>query len=156
MWILWTAAYFIFAVGIHALTCRILSGNRVIKFLVGGSSVVGLLAFHLLILNSSLWVFFSSLTIYAFLCELYIFLFTLVGSSISAKLLVTLRTKKLSDDEIARLYSTTGMVKSRIERLQATDLVCKLGSQNFKVSPKGEILVRAFSMFQWFFGHSER
>ena len=54
---------------------------------------------------------------YAFLCNLYIFLFTATLSSVSSNLLFRLSREALTPDDVERLYSGRAMAEVRIKRL---------------------------------------
>src|SRR6266508_4072076 len=101
MWGMLLPAYFATSVAGHALLCRLpLSGNPVLKFVCVGA-VVGLgMAAHAFMqfgLAPETW---TALIVYAFACELYVFLFTMVSSSVSASLLLTLKGGSLTQGQI--------------------------------------------------------
>ncbi len=151
---LWAIPCFLAAVAGHALLVRTrLPGNSVAKFLAAGCPLglalaVYLLAFHGLSVGAC-----AALAAYAFACELYIFLFTMVTSSVSVKLLLSLRAGDLSAAEIDALYGSTGMVARRVERLLAVGLLEPDGG-SYRVSPRGRRLVRTFAVLKRFFRHS--
>jgi len=72
--------------------------------------------------------------------------------SVSAKLLMTLRDTVVSDAHIAEMYSADGMVEGRLERMLGIRLLNRDGGQ-WKLSPKGLRLMRAFVACKRFFGH---
>ncbi|HKE97227.1 MAG TPA: hypothetical protein VKB34_23150, partial [Povalibacter sp.] len=59
----------------------------------------------------------AALSVYALGAELYVFLFTMIGSSITARLLITLRTRDMTPGEIDAAFPTSGMVEGRIQNL---------------------------------------
>jgi hypothetical protein len=139
----WAVAYFAAAVVLHALLSRLPRGNPITKFLlVGGAAGIALI-WHLFATGASLAALAAVLT-YAFACELYLFLFTLVASSISVRMLLLLRDKSLSASEIQALYDTTGMVQRRLERLVAAGLL-QQHFDHYQISDRGKRVVRIFT-----------
>ena len=119
MWALYVVATFAIAFVLHALLCRLsLQGDSVSKFLVAGSSAGLCLVLTLVGLNGFGLSTWAGLLSYALICELYIFLFTLVGNSVSASLLLRMRRGKISMAEIDRIYSSHSMVEERVEALE--------------------------------------
>jgi DNA-binding HxlR family transcriptional regulator len=156
MVILWAVPYFVAAVAGHALLTRTaLPANAVVKFLcVGGPLGLGL-ALHVLALHGVGLAALATLAVYAFACELYIFLFTLVGSSVSVRLLLALRAGDRSGADIDALYGSAGMVTRRLERLAAVGLLVRDG-RAVRVLPRGRRLVRVFAALKHFFRHPEQ
>lgn len=148
--ILWAMTYFTAAAAVHAIFVRLpLKGDSVSKFvLVGGAFGVGL-ALHVLISFASPLLGIAALVGYAFACELYLFLFTLVGTSVSVRILLTLRDRAMTPDEIHALYANDNMVNGRIARLRSVGLL----KPDDCPSPRGRRLVAAFLALKRFFGH---
>lgn len=154
MWMTYALLAFLSALAAHAIVSRRWpGGNRVMQFLaVGGLAGLGLLAqlaryYGTLALQTA-----AGALSYAFLCELYLFLFTLALSSVSANLLARLGGGELTDGEIAALYDSEQMVRNRIERLVATGLLVA-STPVLKVSVRGERLLAALGMMRRLFGH---
>jgi len=97
----------------------------------------------------------AAILLYALLCELYIFLFTLVLSSVSATLLITLRRGPLQASGIASVYEPREMVQLRLDRLLTHGLV-ERASDRFSLTVKGERLHRVFLCLRRFFDHESR
>ena len=97
----------------------------------------------------------AAILLYALLCELYIFLFTLVLSSVSATILIMLRRGPVQPSALASVYEPREMVKLRLDRLLKNDLV-ERASGRLAVTEKGERLHRLFSGLRRFFGHESR
>jgi hypothetical protein len=151
---LWAIPYFLGAVAAHALSARVPRGNPIVKFVaVGGLGGLGL-AGHLVLWTGVSLTAFAGVLAYAFACELYLFLFTLVASSVSVRLLLLLREGDLSAAQIQALYEPSGMVARRIDRLLAADLVTKEGTA-YRVTPRGRRLVRLFLTAKGFFRHPQ-
>ncbi len=85
----------------------------------------------------------SAMVWFIFLCELYMFLFSLSLSSLSVKMLQLLAKRAASRDEIQNLYQPASMVAKRIERLQSSGLITGEKSA-FTLTPKGQKLVKLF------------
>jgi hypothetical protein len=151
-----TGLSFLAAVASHAVLVRLACpGSAVLKFFLAGGAVGLLLACHVLAAFGFCVTSFAVLSSYAFLCELYIFLFTMTLSSVSVKMLFTLRKADLTPEELAGLYQSRGMVAGRIQRLLAVGLLQQEGPL-FRVTPRGRRLVLVFTALQRFFGHAPR
>jgi len=151
MWALWVLVYFAMAVAGHAVFCRLpFVWDTVSKFLVVGGLLGLVLSGHMFLLEGLAVETWTALLMYGFGCELYIFLFTLVSSSVSASLLLRLRTGNISHAEIDRLYSNTQMVDVRIENLVATGLL-RVGTSGYLVTDKGRALLIMFKALRHFF-----
>ena len=92
---------------------------------------------------------------YAFACELYIFLFTLVGNSVSFGLLTKLASHPLKPDEIAGFYRAEAMIARRFEQLEGSDLITT-SPAGFKLTARGKRVVRIFSLLHAVFGRPNR
>jgi len=97
----------------------------------------------------------AGILLYALLCELYIFFFTLVLSSVSATMLIMLRRGPVQASSLASVYEPPEMVKLRLDRLLKTGFV-ERSTGGFSVTKKGERLHRIFSGLRKFFGHESR
>jgi hypothetical protein len=147
--------YFLAAVGVHALACRLpLPGNTVMKFLgVGG--VLGLaLVTHQLLAHGPTIESLATLALYAFACELYVFLFTLVHSSISAALLLALRSGPIPAAEVERRYGSADMVDSRIAKLIQNGFLRPDVAAGYALTPKGHKMLAVFKALGRFFRHT--
>ena len=151
----WAVPYFGAAVAVHALTTRLRRGNAIVNFLLVAAAGGLALACHLVCRAGLSSPGVAGLLVYAFACELYLFLFTLVASSVSARLLLLLRERHLSAPQIRALYEPAGMVERRVERLVAAGLLEPDGS-SYRVSARGRRLVRLFLACRRFFRHPER
>ena len=94
----------------------------------------------------------AAIFLYALLCELYLFCFTLVLSSVSVLLLISLREKNI---EIFNLYKDSyskEMVKIRINNLIKNSYLNK--KENIiLITRKGINLHNNFSKISFFFNH---
>ena len=154
MWLIYLLVALAVALLAHAVLSRAAPGvNTVVGFLsvgsVAGIGLLGVLASHY---GATSMQTVSALALYAFLCELYIFLFTLAMSSISANLLVRLDRGGLTEQEIDRLYDSSKMVDERIGRLLATTLL-KEEPSVLTPTPEGIRLLRILDRLRLFFRH---
>jgi hypothetical protein len=155
MWLIASLVAFMAGLAIHAILCRfpVARGGALGKFLAGGA-LIGLILTAIIF-----WIYgfstfsIASLLLYAALCELYLFLFNSVKTSISANLLVLLAERELTELEIHQTYDDRTMVERRIDRLRAAGLV-KLGPEGLQVTAKGEHLLMILSSMRRFFRHA--
>ncbi len=155
-WLLIVAGAFAVALMLHSITCRLALGiDRVMRFLfVGGAAGV-----LLVLISSKLYGFWTLETLgaaltYAFLCELYLFLFTMTIGSISSNVLIRLASQEMSRQEIDRRYDSVAMVQQRFERLICTGFLSRCGDE-FALTQKGATLVASLDRLRRFFGHSD-
>jgi hypothetical protein len=137
----------------HAIICRLLVGlNIVFRFAIVGG-VLGLVWAWWLYGNFGLAPqFWAGVLVYGLCCELYVFLFTLAMSSISANLLVSLSRHAMTTAEIEQLYDSRSMVSSRIDRLVAVGFFDET-TVGLELTRKGERTVRIFGRLRTFFRH---
>lgn len=150
------AGSFLGSLVLHAAACRLgLRADRVIRFLAGGAAM-GLL---LLLLTSKRYGWFAvetvaALLVYASLCELYLFLFTMTISSISANLLVRLRSGDMTLSEIEQRYDSQKMVRDRLDRLEGTGFLRYDGGR-ILIAGKGARFLSVFRSLRRFFRHAD-
>jgi hypothetical protein len=143
---------FAVALALHRIACRLSSKvDRVSRFLLAG----GIAGASLVWATSARYGLESVETagaalVYGFLCELYIFLFTMTISSISSNVLVRLSYQDMHIEEIARRYDSRQMVRQRLERLAAAGLLSRAGSR-LTLTPKGARFVATFQSLRRFF-----
>ncbi len=153
MWLEFVFIYFLAAFLGHALLCRsCLPGNSVVKFLASGTAAGLGLIFHESRFIGANEKMLSTALMYAFICEVYIFLFTFVKTSISASLLFVLRSHALSEQQIERLYPKESMVSRRMEKLFEEGLLESKDDRSV-LTTKGQRVVKIFRALQSFFGH---
>lgn len=146
-------AAFVLAVLLHGLAMRgPLRLDSVRRFLLIGMPLgMALVAFLLARFGPTL-PGIAAILLYALLCELYIFLFTLVLSSVSATMLIVLRRGPVQAPALASVYEPRGMVKLRLDRLLKNGLV-ERASGRFSVTTRGQRLHRIFTGLRKFFRH---
>jgi hypothetical protein len=126
--------------------------NHVFTFLIPGLVVGVILLLILLKTRSKLDALEASL-IYAFACELYIFLFTFVVTSISVAILVWLKEDgRLPESRIDAAQDHGDFVGGRINRMIESGIFRKKDEQ-LDLTAKGTILLVAYKGLRRFFGH---
>jgi hypothetical protein len=140
--------------GQAALTRTTLPGSNVARYaclsLLSGIVLMVVLATFV---QATLFAIAVCAALFGFLCELYLFLFTMISSSVSASLLRTLRRQgSLSIEEVERFYDSKGMVVKRLERMRRVGLLDPTGE---KVTARGRALVSVFGFLRRAFGHDK-
>lgn len=154
MAILSALAAFVPAVLLHGLIMRApMQVDSVRRFLVVGVSLGVALATFLLTQFGFTSHGFAAILLYALLCELYLFCFTLVISSVSATMLIMLRQGPIESAGLASTYDPNEMVQLRVGRLIKTGFVERNGGR-LAVTLKGAKLHRMFTRLRQFFGHA--
>jgi len=126
-------------------------GGFVARFLLVGGAVGLVMAGSLVRAYGWGVEFWAGLFVYAFACELYVFLVTLVDSSISVSLLLLLlRRGSSSRAEIDRLSSCRAMVASRLEKLCVNGLLTRAES-SYALTGRGLRLLVLFRALRVFF-----
>jgi hypothetical protein len=153
MAILSALAIFILAVLLHGLVMRVpMRMDSVRRFLLVGAPLgLALVVFALSRFGFTL-VGFAAILLYALLCELYRFCFTLVISSVSVTMLIMLRQGPIENAKLALAYDPHEMVQLRVGRLIKTGFVERADGK-LGVSFKGAQLHRMFAILRRFFGH---
>ena len=151
-WITIVVSSFAGALIIHAVACRLpLPSDRVVRFLA-----VGVLAGAGLVLvlarRHGIWSVetVSAALAYGFLCELYLFMFTMSISSISSNILVRLAGRDIALGEIDNLYSSEAMIRRRLDRLISTGFVHRSGDE-VALTAKGRRSLQLFQSLRRFF-----
>ena len=149
-------AAFALAVLLHGLAMRVsMKLDSVRRFLMVGIPLgLALTAFSLGRFGLTL-PGFAAILLYAMLCELYMFCFTLVLSSVSATMLILLRQGPVQASALASVYEPREMVKLRLDRLIKTGFI-ERASGRFCMTRKGERLHLIFTRLRKFFGHVSR
>lgn len=155
MWLVLVALAFLVAVLGHAGLSRwkALPLNMVARFVVVGAPVgLGLLFVQVWWGNLGIELI-AGLLAYALICELYIFVFTMISSSVSVSLLLKLRQGRADRRQLDSVYSDAAMVGGRLAKLLANGLIAA-APDGYAVTPRGEALVASFDRFQRFFRHT--
>jgi hypothetical protein len=156
MWFVGAFLGLIIAVVGHAGLCRAsMPLNVVTRFLIAGGLVGACLVWWLLnrygATAPQTW---AGAAVYAFCCELYIFLFTFAMSSITANLLGRLARSNMTDTDIEQLYESRYMVATRLDRLVAVGLI-EDGPAGLRLTPEGARMVGIFRRLRRFFRHPQ-
>jgi uncharacterized membrane protein YeaQ/YmgE (transglycosylase-associated protein family) len=156
MWFVGALLGLMMAVVGHAALCRApVPLNGVTRFLLIGSLVGACLVWWLVhrygATAAQTW---AAAVVYAFCCELYIFLFTFAMSSITANLLANLSRSDMSDADIEQLYDSRHMVATRLDRLVAVGLVDE-GPTGLRLTTEGARMVRTFRRLRGLFRHPQ-
>jgi hypothetical protein len=153
MWAVWALVSFAGALTAHAGLCRSqLPMSGAAKFAVAGV-VFGLaLGWQLAPRYGSALETWAGLLLFAFACELYVFLFTFVGSSVSVSLLLQLRKGGLAQPEIDRDYASEEMVARRLKRLVSGGFLSAAPS-GYLATSKGRLVLLVFDALGRFFRH---
>ena len=96
----------------------------------------------------------AALLCYALACELYIFVFTMISSSVSVSLLLRLRDGKADWHQLDAQYSDSAMVGARLTKLLANGLI-RQTPQGYAVTPRGQALTATFDRLRRFFRLTE-
>jgi len=155
MWFVTSVGFWLLAVAAHAVLCRLrLPFTAVGRFLLANLAIGTALAW-LVCRSYGIWSAptFSALLVFGFLSELYLFLSTLAVASISATVLLTLRNRSLSEEQLSVLLNGQRMVSLRVERLLAAGLLSESASQ-VRLTAAGTILGTRFLRLKAFLGHT--
>ncbi len=147
MWLALPPAYLVVALLLHALAVRMRpTGNRVHLFLVLGS-LTGVALIWQLAANTSLVLpaQVAAVLLYAFGCELYVFLFTFVTSSVSVALLVSPGPGKPAS-------APAEMVRRRLAAMHTAGLL-QMAAGRCVLTPRARGLVRVYRGLRGFFRH---
>jgi hypothetical protein len=93
----------------------------------------------------------AALLLYAFLCELHLFLVTLARNSVSGTLLLLLWSGPIAPGEIGRRLAGASMVSFRIEGLVGIGLLRRTALGHVPTR-KGVALISLFAALRRFFG----
>jgi hypothetical protein len=156
MWFVGALLGLMIAVVGHAGLCRVsMPLNVVTRFLISGGLVGACLVWWLLnrygATAPQTW---AGALVYAFCCELYIFLFTFAMSSITANLLAKLSRCGMTDADIEQLYDSRHMVATRLDRLVTVGLVEERPT-GLRLTAEGARMVRTFRVLRGLFRHPQ-
>ena len=154
MWALAAIAAFAIAVAAHAALGRLpgLPFNMVTRFLAPGLPIAVALFGGLAGSGRAPIEVSAALLCYALACELYIFLYTMVSSSVTVSLLLRLRHGPADWQQLDAGYSDANMVDGRLTKLMANGLIVSTAA-GFLPTPRGEALVTSFDRLRRFFRH---
>ena len=159
MWLIYAFSSLAVTISLHSCAARLYPlRNRVVMFMSIGLPIG--LTLGILMGVKFGWFSpqtFGAIALFAFFCELYLFLFTLALASISANLLVTLRSGAMSHKSIDELYDSRGMVVTRFNRLISSGLIqlSSLGveAEGYEITQRGKRLISALNILRRVFKH---
>jgi len=156
MWFALAVAYIIAAVLAYGVVARLpLRSNFLFKFLAcGGLFWVGL-AIHEVAVYGATILTLAALLLFAFVWELYIFLFAMISTSVSVGLLRRVNQAPVSAEQIVQRYSTEFMVESRLDRL-VTDGYLRPDGGSYSLTPRAEFVLNSFNILRSFFRHPQQ
>ena len=91
----------------------------------------------------------DGLLLFALLCELYVFCFTLTMNSVSVRLLILLRSGPSPIDTLARHADRESLVARRIDTLTANGFLAS-GPSGPRITPKGRQTLATFERLRAF------
>jgi hypothetical protein len=151
--LVWIPVYWVAALGFHVILCHLVRrGGAFAKFLLAGGTGGLALALHAFLRSKVDAEVAAGLLVYALACEFYIFLFSMVSSSISVSLLLILGTNQVTSTDLETLYSSHGMIVRRMEKLVTSGLLSQ-NERGYTITEKGQRLVRVLDRLGTFFGH---
>jgi hypothetical protein len=156
MWFAGAFAGLMIAIAGHAGICRAsMPLNVVTRFLIaGGLAGVCLLWWLVDRYGMTAPQTWAAALLYAFCCELYIFLFTFAMSSVTANLVGRLSRCNMTDADIEQLYDSRHMVATRLDRLLAVGLVEERPA-GLRLTTEGARMVRTFRLLRGLFRHPQ-
>jgi hypothetical protein len=156
MWFFGALLGLMMAVVGHAVLCRAsVPLNGVTRFLlIGGLVGVCLVWWLLHRYGATAPQTWAAAVVYAFCCELYVFLFTFAMSSVTANLLAKLSQRDMTDTDIEQLYDSCHMVATRLDRLVAIGLVDERPA-GLRLTIEGARMVRTFRRLRGLFRHPQ-
>jgi hypothetical protein len=156
MWLILSVVAFVTSVLAHAVVMRFAKRAGTVAIFVAIGMVTGgvLIGYCLRRYGFTPATLAATLT-YAFACELYIFLFTLVGNSVSFGLLMKLARHPLKPTDIVHLYRTEAMIARRFEQLERGDLITA-GPAGFTLTARGKRVVQVFFILHAMFKRPNR
>ena len=153
MIILWSLAVAGATILVHSVICSLPGpGGTVARFIAVAAlaaAVFAAFAIHAFGFTANT---VSGLLVFAFCCELYLFLITLSFASVSANVLTRLLDGPLTTSALGRIYSGASMSASRVERLKRAELVTETEA-GLTLSRRGRAIVSLMSAMRRLFGH---
>jgi len=154
--ILLSVGYFALALVLHAIWCQVASRpSVVVKFVLTGGAVGLALLGHLVAVVGLTHGTLAGLLVFALASELYLFLCTLIITSVSAIWLRRLYRGSIETAALAEAYSPTWMVDSRLVRLVENGFLVRDGD-GYRLTEKGRGLIGTFSRLRAVLKHERR
>jgi hypothetical protein len=155
MWLNLSAVAFAVGVLVHAVTLRLAPrAGAVTAFVaIGGAVGAGLIGYCVLKYGLTPTTMATVLA-YAFAGELYIFLFTLVGNSVSFGLMARLARRPLEPAEIADFYRTEAMIERRLDQLERANFIV-VDQAGLRLTMRGQRIAKGASILRSIFRRAE-
>lgn len=135
---------FVVVVLLHAVATRLPPARQTVPKLVLVGGIVGLgLAGWLLSQYGLSIVTVAGLLLYALLCELYVFCFTLTMNSVSVRLLILLRNNPSRIDTLVSHADRDSLVARRVETMIANGFL-EQGPDGLRLTAKGQKTLTTF------------
>ncbi len=153
MWLVTAYGYFAFALVLHSVLVRVFHRRGAFfNFLIAGS-LSGAVLLAQLATRSFDHAAVATLLLYALGCELYIFLFSMVSTSVSVSILLSLGAHSITEPELQRVYSSRDMVAHRLERLVTGGFLAPSPDGGYRITSSGQRFIARFRYLRAFFGH---
>jgi ABC-type siderophore export system fused ATPase/permease subunit len=153
MWLAIAAGYFALALVVHSVLVRVFQRRGAFfNFLIAGSLSGAVLVAQLATRRFD-DAAVATLLLYALGCELYIFLFSMVSTSVSVSILLTLGRHSITEQELDRVYSSRDMVARRLERLVTGGFLAQTRDGAYCITASGHRFIARFGFLRAFFGH---
>lgn len=139
----------------HAIVTRLFPRSNAVLLFIASGGLVGLVMIGWSAAAYSLFDIqtFSLILVYAAFCELYLFLFTLALSSVSANILVRLHDGAIPLQSLDAMYDSRSMVEQRVTRMRRTGLLIE-ENEYATTTGKGRLITRAYRALRRFFRHT--
>jgi DNA-binding HxlR family transcriptional regulator len=144
-WLFTSIAFFV-AVITHGVLSHLAPRGSAVKrfFLIG--ALVGLLLIASFAVGNARP--YGAVLAYALLCELYVFLFTLVANSVSLNIAMRLLQEgPMRANRITEIYSLDDMLERRLEQLVNAKLITR-GSDGWRVTADGARIALVFNFMR--------
>jgi hypothetical protein len=156
MWAVLVVACFALAVVLHAALGRVrLRLSAVMRYLAVGSVLGAGLTLLLFVLYGFSPQALAGVLSYMLISELYIFLFTLVHSSISAIILRSLYAESMTAEALDGLCNPASMTDARLHKLQASGFLIERDGR-YRLTPQADRTIVLFGRLRSFFRHDRR
>ena len=158
MWLIWSVAAFVTSVLVHAIVMRFVgdrAGTVAIFFAIGGVAGVALIGYFLRSYGFTPPTLAGALT-YSFAREFYIFVFTLVGNSVSLGLLTKLERTSARACRYHQLLSRRYHGRATFRAARTKAISSGPVQAGLRLTARGKSAVRMFSFLRAIFGRPNR
>ena len=151
-WLVWALSALAIAI-VGQMPVMRLTGlrNAMVAFILLGAPI-GLVLITVLIQTYPIDRAAAGVLLYAFLCEIWMFIISSSFSSVSANLLLNLRGGTMHGDEIDRLYDNHAMIGQRVQWLSHIGAAVEIDGRLLPTR-RGLWVVQVFNRLRHFFDH---